>query len=269
MNRSRLRAIIVKEWQELRVNRGLWLSFVAMAVLFIIISLGLCFGLPEQVRNDIAADLGDRRGSHPAPDLFGSEGLSDKELFQVFILLQLYPLFLILPIIGSMSIATYSIIGEKLSGSLEAILATPVTTRELILAKSLAATIPAVAGTWAAFGILWLATLLLGGWAVVQAGLGGAALGAILLISPLVSLLALGVGVIISARSSDPRSAQQIGGFLVLPIVAWMTFQSAGVFMLGAGFLLGTAAVLLILDALVLWWGASRFQREEILVRWK
>ncbi len=264
---SRVRAILVKEWQELRVNRGIWLSFVGMALILVVLCLGLCFALPEEARGEITAEFA--RGTDEQPALFGPESLSDEQRFQVFILLQFSPLFLILPIIGSMSIATYSIIGEKLSGSLEAILASPVTTRELIFAKSLAATVPSVVGTWVAFAILWLGVFALGGWPVARFGLGGSTLGAILLIAPLVSLLALGVGVIVSARSSDPRSAQQIGGFLVLPIVAWMTVQSAGLFILGPAFLLAAAAILLILDILVLWWGASRFQREEILVRWK
>ncbi len=80
-----------------------------------------------------------------------------------FALQQFLITFLILPGYIPLSIASYSIVGEKQSRSLEAVLATPIRTTELLAGKAIAALVPAILATWIAYGIvLVLAVLLLG-----------------------------------------------------------------------------------------------------------
>jgi ABC-2 type transport system permease protein len=170
---------------------------------------------------------------------------------------------------GAMSVATYSIVGEKASRSLEPLLATPLTSGELLLAKTLAAALPAVAGTWVAFALFACGVVACGGWALARVVLDAAAWGTILLIVPLAALLGIGAGVVVSARAKDPRGAQQVGGVLVLPVVAIVAAQAAGVFLLGARFVLVGALVLALVDAALLWWGSRRFDRERVFVAWR
>ena len=199
----------------------------------------------------------------------GFGALSPIQQFQVFILRQFLPMLLLLPVMGAMSIATYSIIGEKTSRSLEALLATPTLTGELLLAKALAATIPSVLATWVVGVVQAILVRVWAGPDVSQFALDAAAWVMLLLLTPLVAFLALGLGVIVSSRSTDPRSAQQVAVILVLPIISLIIGQSTGLFLLGLLPVLLGAVVLLILDVIVLWLGIRLFQRETILTRWK
>jgi hypothetical protein len=45
---------------------------------------------------------------------------------------------------------------------------------------------------------------------------------------PLICLLSVLLGIVVSSRVSDPRTAQQIGGFVVLPIIAVAVAQFFG-----------------------------------------
>jgi ABC-2 type transport system permease protein len=73
----------------------------------------------------------------------------------------------------------------------------------------------------------------------------------------------------VSSRVNDARTAQQLGGFLALPISALFVAQLAGQFLLGVGALLATALVLVAVNAALLWVGVRVFQRETILMRWR
>jgi ABC-2 type transport system permease protein len=90
-----------------------------------------------------------------------------------------------------------------------------------------------------------------------------------LLLGPLVSLTALLTAAIVSSRVNDARTAQQLGGFLALPISALFVAQLAGQFLLGVAALLVTALVLVMVNAVLLWIGVKVFQRETILTRWR
>ena len=90
-----------------------------------------------------------------------------------------------------------------------------------------------------------------------------------LLLGPLVSLTALLTAAIVSSRVNDARTAQQIGGFLALPLTALFVAQLAGQFLLGVSALLMTAAMLVVINLVLLWVGVRVFQRETILVRWR
>src|SRR5574338_688738 len=58
-----------------------------------------------------------------------------------------------MPLIIPINIAAYSIVGEKTTRSLEPLLATPITTAELLIGKTLAAAIPAIVATYGAFAV--------------------------------------------------------------------------------------------------------------------
>ena len=267
---SPIEAIVRKEWAETLKNKTIVWTFIGLAATFGLMPLALSVGLPALMGPaafndpDIATATGLLQQAAPS-----FTALSPLEQFQVFILRQFLPMFLLLPVMGAMSIATYSIIGEKTSRSLEAVLATPTTTRDLLLAKSLAATIPAVLGTWAVFGVQALLVRLWAGPTVAGFALDTATWTLILVITPLIAFLALGLGVIVSSRATDPRSAQQVGVVVILPIIGLMVGQSVGVFVLGLPYVLMAAIVLAVLDGLVVVVGARIFQRETILTRWR
>ena len=61
---------------------------------------------------------------------------------QLFFYQQFLLLFLLTPTTGAMAMAAHSVVGEKLARTLEPLLATPIATFELLLAKVLGALVP-------------------------------------------------------------------------------------------------------------------------------
>lgn len=260
--------ILQKEWTDLRRHRLLVFSMLVPALVFLILPFVLTFLIPLL---DPSA-WGDRDFHRlmemlrrAEPDL---RALSPLALFHVYIFRQFILMLLLVPILSALSIATFSIVGEKQSRTLEPLLATPITTTQLLWGKTLAAGIPAVLLTWATFGLYVLGMRVLSPPEVLPHVVNPVGIGLIFLIGPLVALLSLGLGVIVSSRAKDPRTAQQIGVVLILPIMALFIMQMRGFFILNFWWVLGGAIVLLLLDVLVLRIGAGLFQRETILTRW-
>src|SRR5581483_154619 len=75
-------------------------------------------------------------------------GLTAQELAQAIPALLFSTVYLLLPGIITSVIASYSVVGEKTSRTLEPILATPIRTWELLLGKCLASLVPGIGVTW-------------------------------------------------------------------------------------------------------------------------
>jgi ABC-2 type transport system permease protein len=195
--------------------------------------------------------------------------LSGEALIQAFLLHQFSLLLLLVPIVSATALATHAVVGEKQSRALEPLLATPISTLELLAAKALTPFLFSLALTWSAVGLY-----LLGAFAFGVPGVFGAVVGVRMLIlfallGPLVELASLLISVIVSSRASDPRSAQQLTALLILPITGVFVAQLMGVLFVGPAALLLGAAAAGLLNAVLLWIGVRVFQRETILTRWR
>jgi ABC-2 type transport system permease protein len=91
----------------------------------------------------------------------------------------------------------------------------------------------------------------------------------IFVICPLVAIMGLSLGVIVSSRANDPRTAQQIGGILILPIVGLFIAQTQGLYFLTPSAVFTGIAVLALLDIVIFRIGVALFDRETILLRWR
>lgn len=195
-------------------------------------------------------------------------GLSGNALVQTFVFHQ-FSLLLMVPIVGAMSLATHAVIGEKQARSLEPLLATPISTAELLAAKVATPFLFALTLSWSAATLYVAGAVAFGEPGVWRALLGPRFVLMFVVVGPLVELSSLLLSVIVSSRASDPRSAQQITALLILPVTALFVAQLMGVFVVGSVFLLFGAAGFLILNGLLLWVGVQVFQRESILTRWR
>jgi ABC-2 type transport system permease protein len=92
---------------------------------------------------------------------------------------------------------------------------------------------------------------------------------AMLLLGPLLAFLSVLTGVIVSSRINDPRTAQQVTGIYVLPIVGLSMIVLMGRVFVSVQMVLLTALGTLVLDLVVLYFAVKLFQRETILTRWK
>jgi ABC-2 type transport system permease protein len=196
-------------------------------------------------------------------------GLDPTEAVQGIIAQYFLVLFMLIPTVVPLTIAIYSVIGEKSARTLEPLLASPVGVGELLLAKSIASTIPAVIVTWAAYAIYLMAVAVLGSPAAVHAVTAPRWVLAVIVMVPLLTALSVNLGILISTRVNDVRVAQQIGGFVVVPIVAVGIAQVTGRVVLDDQSFIGTTVFLIVVDTVVFFAARVAFQRENILVRWR
>ena len=192
----------------------------------------------------------------------------------VDVLLRLLPSFQFFFVIGAATlptaIAAYSLVGEKTERSLEPLLATPVSDVDVLLGKSVAAVVPSVAAMW--IGVTLFMTIAdikahgtLGYWYFPNP----TALIVMVLLVPLVATVSAEVSVLVSARATDVRSAQQLGTLIVIPFGALYVASEVGAITLDPGSMLALAALLLALSVALFFAARAAFNREEILTRWK
>ncbi len=150
--------IIRKEWSEVFKNRFVLFAVAFMPLLFTIIPLVILYSMGDSADiNELAngMDAIPNEYAHICGDLTG------QDCAQYFILSQFLILILMMPIIIPVTIASYSIVGEKTTRTLEPVLATPITTLELLAGKALAGVIPAMGVTWLAYGVFIIGTNIL------------------------------------------------------------------------------------------------------------
>ena len=169
------------------------------------------------------------------------------------------------------SLASYSLVGEKVEKSLEPLLATPTTDSEILLGKGIAAFIPPVAGILAGSAVFMTLMDL-----VTRSKLGyyffpnWNSILLLFVMVPLAALLSVEWNVIISSRASDVRIAQQFGALAVIPLGVIYVAGEINLIDLGVtNNLLIIAAILLVIDVVLFYLARATFRREEILTRWK
>ncbi|MCP5096030.1 MAG: ABC transporter permease subunit [Chloroflexi bacterium] len=259
----KIKTIIEKEWAEVFKNR---------MVLFTVAFLPLLLTALPLITIGAMGSMGEELSGDSAPDEFFGElctGLSEGDCTQVYLLTLYVLLFMIMPVMIPVSIAAYSIVGEKTTRSLEPLLATPITTMEMLAGKMIAAIIPAVGVTWAAFVIYLVGARLMVNDVVFAKLLEPMWFIAIFIVGPLLALMAVSIAVMVSSRVSDPRVAEQLSGAVVMPIILIMVGQSVGLVLLSQELVLIFGAVIAILDIGLVYFSGKAFERENILTRWK
>ena len=190
---------------------------------------------------------------------------------EIIVLLNAFSFFyIILAYILPSTLASYSILGEKLEQSLEPLLATPITDTELLLGKSIASFLPCVAMiyfgatlfmvlsdavTYSKFGYLFFPN-----WSMAII---------LLLAVPLASILSIQLNVIISSRVSDVRTANQVSILLFLPFIVLYVLLEVNLVSLNIINLLGIFLALFVIDVALFYISKATFRRDEILTKWK
>lgn len=259
----RVRTVMDKEWAEIKRNRAILWMMALLPLLLVAMVLGTDYFIirAEAKGQDTDAD------EMPVPEQL--KHLPPVEAFLVQMNEQyMFYLFLI-PMMLPVYIAAYSIVGEKQTRTLEPLLATPVTTEELLAAKAIAATVPAVLLTWLSFAVMLLGLRLVAPPSVFFYGSRPVWILAMLILSPLLAFLSVLCGVIASSRINDPRTAQQVMGIFVVPIIALSLVVLAGKIFVNVQMVLYAAGVTLLVDVAALYLAVKVFQRETILTRWK
>lgn len=264
---DKIKTIVRKEWAEVFKNRLVLFTVIFLPLIFVALPL-VSVGVMSSAMGESGEALNEE-----APDEFMEEVCGDElgglDCIQVYLLNIYTLLFMILPVSIPVTIAAYSIVGEKTTRSLEPLLATPITTAELITGKALAAMVPAVAATWFGYVVYAIGIRFIVSDEVFRHAIDASWLLAIFVVAPLLTLLSVSVAIMISSRVSDPRVAEQMSTVVVLPLILAVVGQSISLFIINRQIVLIAAIVIALLDALLLYFVVRVFQRENILTRWK
>lgn len=261
---QKIKTIIRKEWAEVFKNRLVIFTVAFMPLMLTALPLGILYGTKSSAETNLTADMPAQFAEMCPADISGGA------CFQVFMVNQFLILFMMLPLAIPVTIAAYSIVGEKTTRSLEPLLATPITTAELLSGKSLAAAIPAILATWTGFIIFAIgARLIVTDPRVYAAILDPMWLLAVIVVGPLLAIMAVNAAIMVSSRVNDPRVAEQLSMVVIVPILGLFFGQISGLFFINRQIILIMAVILLFIDLGLIYLAVQLFQRETILTRWK
>ena len=271
MNTRAISAIARKDLRVALQNKGVVLPIIILPlILFVVLPWIMAY----------AASLTDMSGASmsnvdeilkrmPAGLLNELSGYTFKQQMLVFTLVyMLAPMFLIMPLMVSSVLAADSFAGEKERKTLEALLYTPTTDRELFSAKLL--------GPWAAAVAVALLSFVL--YAVMVNAAAWGSIGRIFFpnpmwialvfwVTPAVAGLGLVVMVFVSARAQGFQDAYQTGGLVVLPVIFLIIGQLSGVMYFSLGLVLLVGLAIWLLDAILLWFASKSFRRGELMAK--
>ena len=262
---DKITTIVGKEWAEVFKNKLVLSSVLFLPIVLALIPLGMLFAFNNV--EGMQTDMVDPEMAQLAGQM--CVGLNPVDCTLVYMLNLFVLMFMILPVAIPVTIAAYSIVGEKTTRSLEPLLATPITTVELLTAKIIAAVVPAIGATWVAFGLFFVGARLLAPPTVFAAFFSPHWLLAIFVVAPLLTILATCIAVIVSSRVTDPRVAEQLSALVILPLVLLIIGQSVGLILIDRQVMLWLGLIVLLLDVALLYLAIRLFRRETILTRWK
>jgi ABC-type Na+ efflux pump permease subunit len=261
-------ALARKDWLELLRNRQALVPVIIVPLIFVVVLPALVILAGNSSFISVpAGDLEDFVEIFPeslVPDGYSAE----QTLVYAAITYMFAPFFLIIPVMIASISASSSFVGEKERRTLEGLLYTPLSNRELVLAKVLASFIPAVVFTWASFIVFTvlvnsLAWTLFDGpffpnWTWVLMAL---------FLVPLVAFLSVLLIVAVSQRSTTMQSAQGASVFLVLPIIGALISQASGLFFFDVTVVAIAIVLVALIDLAAFWLVVRSFQRESLLLR--
>jgi ABC-type transport system involved in multi-copper enzyme maturation permease subunit len=172
---------------------------------------------------------------------------------------------LAIPTLVPATLAAYSVVGERQQGTLEPVLSTPIRRQELLLGKAVAAFLPSVFIAYAVFALFVAIVELFAHPGVASAIIQGPELLAQLLFTPLLAGWSIMVGIAISARSNDARTAQQLSALASLPAIAVTSLIAYNVIHASLALALGCAVGLLMLDRFGWRIVSAAFDRERLI----
>lgn len=261
---NKIKTIVLKEWAEVFKKRMVLFTVIFLPLFLSVLPLIILYSMGGSTVSSSNAQL-------PAQfQQLCKTNMTPGQCMQYYVVSEFLIMFMLIPLFIPVNIAAYSIVGEKTTHSLEPLLATPISTGELLAGKNLASVIPAILATWAGFAIFAIGSLIItGGGALASALLDPMWLIAIFLAGPLMAVLSVNFSIMVSSRVNDPRVAEQLSAVVILPLLAVFFGQIAGLFVLNSALILIMCVVLALVDILVIYLAIRLFQRETILTRWK
>lgn len=264
MNKSE-KALIYKDINEITSSKRVILPMtIVPIVLIVIIPLVMLIGA-----NFIGSDSSTFTKMAPLLKKLPSEygAYTPAQLLIKVSLNFMFPsYFLIIPIMCSGVIGASSFVGEKEHKTMESLLYTPISMEQLLRAKILGVFVPSYIITFISFiifgiifdigGFIYFGKLIFPDikWLVI-----------ISWIVPAVNLLSLTFTVMVSAKSETFQEAQQVSGFLLIPVILLLVGQMTGVLLLNNFVMFIGGGILLVLDYILMNRISAGFVPEKLI----
>jgi ABC-2 type transport system permease protein len=271
MNTRAILAIARKDLKVAMQNKGVVLPIVILPlILFVIFPWVMVYASSmTDMTGSSLSNMDELLARMPSGLLMELSRYTQEQQLIVFSLVyMLAPMFLIMPLMVSSVLAADSFAGEKERKTLEALLYTPTTDRELFTAKLL--------GAWAAAVAVALFSFVIYGVMVNAAGWQSIGhlffpnwmwMVLVFWVTPALAGLGLVVMVFVSVRAQGFQDAYQTGGLVVLPVLALMIGQISGVMYFSLGVVLFVGLVIWLLDIVLLWFASKSFRRGELMTK--
>ena len=265
MNKQAMWAIAAKDIRAIRNSIQVWLP---MLIVPLIMGAVMPAGLILGVRYSGAGDFAKMLESLPTDALGAAITALDSLDQQVVYLIVNYfcvPLFLLIPLMLSSTITANSFAAEKERKTLESLLFSPVDIPTLFVGKVLSAFLPAMAISLLCFVLYGVVVNVLAyplferlifptiNWVII-----------ILWTIPSIALFGIFINVIISARVKGFQEAYQMGGLVVLPVIALVLGQALGAIAVDVRLLLWGGLVVFAIDVALLRFIRSSFDRNQL-----
>lgn len=234
MSRRRVAAIVQKELRDYRRNAQVVATMAILPLIFLIQPLAVLLATSPSTASEISR----------APVLI---------------------YMLAVPALVPCFTAAAAVVGERLQGTLEPVLTTPIRSEELLLGKALAALIPSVAVSYAVFAFFVACLELFTQPGIAAAVIQGPGLLAQLVFTPLVAGWSIWLSMAVSSRVNDGRTAQQLAALASLPSIGVSTVIASTLIPATLGLAIGLAALLLLLNGLGWRFVSAIFDRERLI----
>lgn len=261
MNRMQL-ALMKKDIRGITSNKQVF-SVMLIVPLALTIILPSIFVFVTVLVPNTTSDFQKLLEMLPSTEQIGNQ----KQMILGLLLNKIMPVFfLMIPIMASSVMAASSFVGEKEKHTLETLLYSPLSLKQLFQSKILASFSVSMMVSFISFAamivVMEIEVLLLTGSAVMP-DLSWMII--MLLIAPSISLVAISITVRGSAKAQTIEEAQQRAVFLVFPIIALVIGQFTGIIMVSTWILLGLGIVLPLIAALLVRGSVGKFTYEKLL----
>ena len=255
------KAIIYKDLRNITANKR-------MLSVLLIVPLVLTIVLPSIFVLIIAFTPIDSPDFKQLLDILPqSMQVSDLRQSLLGILLSILPIFfLIIPIMAATVMAAGSFVGEKEKRTLETLLYSPLSLKQIFNAKILASFILSMTVSFISFVIMILVVEMellftMGGMVLPNIGW----LVVMLIIAPAISMIAITIIVRGSAKAQSFEESQQRSVFLILPIILLAAGQFTGILLVRSWLLLIIGIVLGVIAFWALRGAFRKFKYEALL----
>jgi len=258
-------ALIKKDIHAVTSNKRLF-SVILMVPLFMTVILPSIFILIAGRADLNSSDIQDLVNAFGIPEhIFGTDL---REFIIRMVMNDLIPLFfLMIPVLTSTTMAASSFIGEKEKRTLETLLYSPLSIRQIFDAKVISSMVLSLLVSFGSFILMVLFTqtlvyIFLGRFT----SMGWNWLILLFLVSPGMSLIAIAFIVRGSAKAKSVEESQQRSAFLVLPIILLIIMQFSGLQILSVWVMFTGGLICLISGYLFSRRISLRFSYEKLLL---